>query len=337
MAATACNTRRQQAENPFFQVWETPYGVPPFDKILPEHYEPAFKYAMQEHLDEIGAIASSKDEPTFENTLGAYDRSGLMLERVGLVFEMLCSAEINDEMREIQEKITPKLSEHRDIPFYHSARIKSVFDRRAELNLDADQLRLTERIYNDFVRAGAQLDSKQKKRLRQINSELASMSVDFGNHTLAETNAFKMILEEPQTAGLPEDVKASARQRAIDEGLGEGKYLMTLDTPSRLAVLTYSILRELREQMYKAYVERGNHGDANDNKELVQQFARLRNEKAKLLGYSDFSTYVISDQMAGTPAAVYKLLDEIWTPALDKAKAPPICENNKGFLAGFVQ
>ena len=322
MTATSCADRKPQSVNPFFEEWTTPFGVPPFDKILPEHYMPACERAMATHMAEIEAITSNNDEPTFENTILAYDNSGLMLEQVRLVFDMLCSAELTEQMAAVQEQVAPLLSAHDDRILLNGdlfARIKAVYDRRHMLSMDAEQMRLVEKIYDDFVRAGALLSPEQKKRLAQINGELALLSVKFGNNVLAENNKFSLELNKEELDGIPAGVQDAALERARNAGLKD-KYLFTLDESSRIPFLTYSERRDLREKVYKAYIERGNHDDEFDNKSIVSDVARLRNEKARLLGYPDYASYSISAQMAGTPERVYALLDEIWDPALERAK-----------------
>ncbi len=322
MTVTSCFDRKSQPANPFFEEWTTPFGVPPFDKILPEHYMPAFERAMATHVAEIEAIKSNNDEPTFENTILAYDNSGLELEQVRLIFDMLCSAEMSEQMAAVQEQVAPLLSAHDDRILHDGAlfaRIKSMYDRRGALSLDAEQLRLVEKIYDDFVRAGALLSPEQKERLAVINGELALLSVKFGNNVLAENNRFSLVLDEKDLDGIPAGVRDAAQDRARNAGMKD-KYLFTLDESSRIPLLTYSDRRDLREKVYKAYIERGNHDDEYDNKAIVGDMARLRNEKAHLLGYPDYASYAISAQMAGTPARVYKLLDTIWTPALERAK-----------------
>ena len=322
LMTTGCNQRKEVAENPFFEEWETPYGVPPFDRIRPEHFLPAFQRAMSIQEAEIDAIKSNGDQPSFENVILAYDRSGLMLEQVGLVFNMLCSADVNDQLLAAKEQAMPLLAAHRDNILLDEVlfdKIKAVYDRRGSLGLDAVQTRLVEKIYGKFVRAGALLDPQQKERLRQINGELALLPVKFGNNVLRATNDFMLKLTEKQLDGLPASVQGMAREKAAELGLNDA-WVVTLDAPSRIPFLTYSTQRDLREQLYKAYIDRCNEGSEYDNRSLVNDFARLRNEKARLLGYPSYAAYVTADEMAGTPAAVYELLNEVWTPALDRAK-----------------
>ena len=245
-----------------------------------------------------------------------------MLEQVGLVFNMLCSADVNDQLLAAKEQAMPLLAAHRDNILLDEVlfdKIKAVYDRRGSLGLDAVQTRLVEKIYGKFVRAGALLDPQQKERLRQINGELALLPVKFGNNVLRATNDFVLKLTDKQLDGLPASVQGIAREKAAELGMNDA-WVVTLDASSRIPFLTYSARRDLREQLYKAYIDRCNEGSEYDNRSLVNDFARLRNEKARLLGYPSYAAYVTADQMAGTPAAVYELLNEVWTPALDRAK-----------------
>ena len=317
-----CNQGEELLPNPFFEQWTTPYGVPPFESIKNYHYQPAFGRAMSLHLEEIEAIVAQDDEPTFENTVAAMDRSGRMLSDVSNVFGMICAAETNDELQELEGIIMPQLAAHSDAILMNAklfARVKVVYDTRLSHDLEADQIRLTEKIYNNFVRSGALLDSEKKARLMQINEELSALSVRFGSNVLAENNNYVMYQTDKEVVELPASVKDAARLKAKELG-GEGKYAFTLHKPSLIPFLTFSPNRKGREEIYRAYINRCNNGNEYDNKQIIDDMIRLRTEKAHLLGYNSFAEYVVSDQMAATPKAVYTLLDEIWTPALERAK-----------------
>ena len=319
---TMCKNEKIVGENPFFVEWQTQYGVPPFDKIEAKHYLPAFEQAISIQNAEIAAIVENNSEATFENSVLAFDNSGKLLTQVSLVFSMICSAEITPELQELQETIFPMLTGHYDKMMLNDGlfqRVKSVYDVRASIDLDADQKRLLELTYNSFVRSGALLDDKTKDRLKQINEELSMLSVKYGNNILAENNNFVLELGKDELEGLPSGVKSAAQERAEDMGM-KNKWVFTLQKPSLLPFITYSDERELREKIYTAYLNRGNNGDAYDNKALVNDFIRLRTEKAHLLGFDSYADYVISDQMAKSPKAVYSLLDQIWTPGLERAK-----------------
>lgn len=335
---TGCKSDKENLPNPFFEEWTTPYGVPPFDRIRAYHYEPAFERAMSLHDEQIEAITAETDEPTFANTLAAYDASGRMLDDVSNIFSMLCAADTSERMQEIEERMMPRLAAHYDKILMNDAlfaRIKQVYDKRNSTDLTPDQLRLTEKVYDDFVRSGALLGGEDKARLKQINEELSVASVRFGNNILAENNAFELVLSSDDLDGLPASVRDAARSAASEKGL-DNKYLFTLHKPSLIPFLTYSSRRDLRKQMYEAYLNRCNRNDEYDNKQLVNDMIRLRTEKAHLLGYRSYAEYVTADQMAGSPKNVYALLDEIWTPALEKAKSE-LAEMEGLFRADFSE
>ena len=322
MTLVSCKSDKHAGENPFFAEWNTPYGVPPFDRIAPEHFLPALERGMSLHDAEIDAITSDNDAPTFENVILAYDRSGRMLAQTELIFGMLCAAENTPEMQALQERVMPLLAAHADKILLNEKlfeRVKAVYDRRGALELDAEQSRLLEKTYRDFVRAGALLDAEQKARLKAINGELSLAAVKFGQNILAENGNYALVLESADLDGIPSNVRDQAREKAEATGK-KGKYVFTLHRPSLIPFLTYSQKRELREEIYKAYLNRCNNGDEYDNKQLINDFIRLRTEKAHLLGYPSYADYVVADEMAGTTDAVYKLLNEIWTPALERTK-----------------
>ena len=322
MTLVSCKSDKHAGENPFFAEWNTPYGVPPFDRIAPGHFLPALERGMSLHDAEIDAITSDNDAPTFENVILAYDRSGRMLAQTELIFGMLCAAENTPEMQALQERVMPLLAAHADKILLNEKlfeRVKAVYDRRGALELDAEQNRLLEKTYRDFVRAGALLDAEQKARLKAINGELSLAAVKFGQNILAENGNYALVLESADLDGIPSNVRDQAREKAEATGK-KGKYVFTLYKPSLIPFLTYSQKRELREEIYKAYLNRCNNGDEYDNKQLINDFIRLRTEKAHLLGYPSYADYVVADEMAGTTDAVYKLLNEIWTPALERAK-----------------
>jgi peptidyl-dipeptidase Dcp len=320
----SCGDRNRNADNPFFAAWDTPFGVPPFDRILPEHFVPAIEEGMRLENEEIRAIVESRDEPSFENVILAYDRSGLFLSRVATVFYGLNGANTNDELEAINRQITPMLSRHSsgiamDPGLF--ARVKAVYDRRESLGLDALQRRLLDEVYKDFERSGAALSEPDQARLKEIDERLSMLELDFGNHLLADTKEFVLTIgDEADLAGLPRSsidaAAAAARERGVDSA-----WVFTLDKPSWIPFLQYSTRPALRERLYEGYLTMGMRGGANDNRRIVEQIVQLRIEKAHLLGFESWSDYVLDRVMAGTPARVYELLDRIWTPALDRAKA----------------
>ncbi|MBR6720846.1 MAG: M3 family metallopeptidase [Alistipes sp.] len=318
----SCNQQvAESTDNPLLVEWTTEFGVPPFDKIRTEHYQPAFEAAMQEHRDEIDAIVANEAEPSFENVIVAMDNAGLNLARVNLLFGMLSASDLDDEMQQVQNTMMPVLEEHYNTIMLNDAlfeKVKAVYDKRNTLKLDAVQLRLVEKTYNDFVRSGALLQGEAKERLMAINSELSTLTIRFGNNLLAENGNFVLELNALQVADLPENVRIQAQEAAA--AMGKEGFVFTLDKPSMLPFLTYSTNRDLRRELYNGYLMRCNNDDEYDNKQIIKDMTRLRVEKAKLLGYDSYAAYVTADQMAGTPEAVYDLLDEIWEPALESAK-----------------
>ena len=307
--------------NPLLDEWTTEFGIPPFDKIETKHFEPAFEQAMKMHNQEIEAIVANESEPTFENTIVAMDNAGIKLWELNLIFGMLSSSDLDEEMQEIQNRMMPAIEKHYNSIMLNEAlfeRVKAVYQNRKSLNLDDVQLRLVEKNYNDFVRSGALLEGEAKERLMEINAELAELSIRFGNNLLAENGSFFLLLDASQVADLPEGVRNQAAEAA--KSMGKEGFVFTLDKPSMLPFLTYSKNRDLRRELYNGYIMRCNNDNEFDNKQLAEDMARLRVEKANLLGFKSYSHYVTDDQMAGNPEAVYKLLNEIFEPALESAK-----------------
>ena len=307
--------------NPLLDEWTTEFGIPPFDKIETKHFEPAFEQAMKMHNQEIEAIVANESEPTFENTIVAMDNAGIKLYELNLIFGMLSSSDLDEEMQKIQNRMMPAIEKHYNSIMLNEAlfeRVKAVYQNRKSLNLDDVQLRLVEKNYNDFVRSGALLEGEAKERLMEINAELAELSIRFGNNLLTENGSFSLLLDASQVADLPEGVRNQAAEAA--KSMGKEGYVFTLDKPSMLPFLTYSKNRDLRRELYNGYIMRCNNDNEFDNKQLAEDMARLRVEKANLLGFKSYSHYVTDDQMAGNPEAVYKLLNEIFEPALESAK-----------------
>lgn len=313
----------QMSENPFFSEWTTPFGAPPFDRIRVEHFKPAILEGIRRHKEEIKAIAENSEPPTFENTLEALDRSGLFLDRVEKVMENLLSAHTSDELQAVAQEVAPILSAHYDEIFLNPRlfdRIQKVYEQKDTLKLDSEQRQLLERFYRDFVRAGARLDEAKKARLKEINQELAVLELKFAENVLKETNAFTLVIDNPaDVEGLPPNVVAAAAEAAKERGM-TGRWVFTLHKPSLMPFLQYSPRRELREKIFKAYINRGNNGNDHDNKPLIARTIALRIEKARLLGYKTWADYVLEEKMARTPENVYKFLDRIWKPAVKKAR-----------------
>ena len=313
----------QTGQNPFFTEWDTPFGTPPFEKIKEGHFMPAFEEGMRQGRMEIDAVVDNPESPTFENTMEALERSGELLTKVNNVFFNLSSAHTNDSLQSIAKTIAPLLSKYRDDILLNDRlfqRIKILYDQKDDLNLTEEQNMLLEKRYKDFVRGGANLSEEKKARFREINEELSLLSVQFGENVLKEDNAFELVIDnEDDLAGLPEAVITGAAEAAVDRG-HEGKWVFTLHRPSMTPFLQYSEKRELREQIFKAYISRGNNDDALDNKEILTRIAALRVERAKLLGYKTHAHFILEENMAKEPKNVYDLLYQLWKPALKRAK-----------------
>ena len=316
-------TENTEANNPFFAEYTTPFGVPPFDQIELEHYKPAFLQGMEEQVKEIAQIVNQTAEPDFENTIAALDQSGALYRKVGIVFGGQNSANTNEEMQNLSRELSPLQSKHRDDISLNPAlfaRVKAVYDKRESLGLNKEQTKLLEETYKSFVRGGANLNEADQAKLRELNSEIAMLQLTFGQNMLNETNDFKLAIEnEADLAGLPESLIANGAAVAKANGM-EGKWVYTLHNPSVMPFLQYADNRELREKIFNGYINRGNNGNAADNKEVVRKLISLRLEKAKLMGYEDYASFVLEERMAKNADNVYKLLNEVWTPTLVKAK-----------------
>jgi peptidyl-dipeptidase Dcp len=317
----ACTAQQQ---NPFLAEYDTPHGVPPFDEIKLEHFKPAFEEAMKLQLAAIDEIVGNPEPATFENTVVAFERSGDLLTKVSNVFRGLNSANTNEEMQALAKEMAPVQSKHRDkIRFNEDlfARVEAVYNQRETLNLTPEQYKLLDDYYKYFVRGGAKLGAEEKAKLAEINEELSVLSLQFGENILKETNRFELVIEsEEDLAGLPDAVGQGAAEAAAERG-HEGKWVFTIHKPSMLPFLQYSIKRDLREKIFKAYINMGNHDDELDNKDIAARIAALRVERANLLGYETYSHYILDENMAKEPGTVYEFLYRIWTPALNRAKA----------------
>lgn len=324
LASCKSNKKENTSNNPFLTAYTTPFEVPPFDKIDTSHYIPAFTEGMKQHNAEIDSIVNNPEAPTFENTILKFDKSGKLLTKVSNVFFNLTEAVSNDRMQEIAREIQPQLSKHYDEISMNEKlfeRIKAVYDKRKESGLDPQQIRVTEKHYNDFIRRGAGLPKDKQEELKKINSELSTLGLKFGENVLAETNKnFKLVVDKKEDlAGLPESVIEAAAASAKEKGL-DGKWVFTLDKPSLIPFMQYADNRDLREKLYRAYFMRGDNGDNFDNKEIIAKIAKLRVKKAQLLGYKSWAAYVIDENMAKTPEAVDQFLMKLWKPAIAIAK-----------------
>ena len=309
--------------NPFIDKYTTPYEVPPFDKIKNADYLPAFTEGMKQHDAEISAIAGNSGEPSFTNTIEALDRSGELLTRVTAVFMNVKEANTNDSLNQIAEQVAPLLSQHHDAIYLNEslfARIKKIYESKESQNLNSEQQRLLSETYKRFVRGGANLTPEKKEELKKINEQLALLDLKFDNNLLAETNRFKLVIDKKEDlAGLPENVVAGAAEVAKATG-NEGKWVFTLQKPSWIPFLTYSEKRELREKLYRAMFMRGNNNNENDNKAVINQYINLRLQKANLMGFENWASFIVDDNMAKKPSNVYDLLYKVWKPAISRAR-----------------
>jgi peptidyl-dipeptidase Dcp len=313
----------KESPNPFFQTWTTPYGIPPFEQIKYEHYLPAFEEGMNQQKAEIEEICNNLEEPTFENTCEALEYSGGLLQQVASIFFNLEGACNSPEMEDIAETVAPKLSAHSDDISLNAAlfaRIKVVFDKKDELNLDPVELRLLEEQYKDFVRGGALIPEEQQPRFREINERLALLSIKFGNNVLKASNGYKLVVEDKaRLEGMPENALAGALDLGNSEEATKGKYVFTIQLPSYEPLLQYCKDRELRKEIWTAYATRC-ISDSLSNLDVIEETVNLRIERAKMFGFETHADFVLDNTMAKTPQAAYNLLAQMWKPAIKKAK-----------------
>ncbi len=331
------NVMVQAESNPFFGKYKTPFETPPFDKIKTEHYEPAFKRGIAELKADIEKIANNSEPATFENTIVALDRSGELLNRVSGAFFNVLSANANDEMMEISQRISPDLTESSNNIYLNEklfARVKAVYDQRQSLNLSVEDARLLDETYRAFQESGATLSAEDKEKYRALTTELSLLSLQFDQNALKDQNRFEMLLtDEKDIAGLPESIREAAAHLAKEKGK-EG-WLFTLDAPSYVPFMRYADSRALREKMYRAYMSTGNKGDEYDTKEIIRKLVNDRLALAQLMGYLNYAAFELSHKMAKNADNVYKLLNQL----LDAYKPVAINEYNavQGFAMGMEQ
>jgi len=312
-----------QPENILLQKWETPLRTPPFDGIKSEHFMPAFLEAMAVEKAEVEAVANNEEEPTFKNTIEALEKSGKLLDRVSRVFNCLNEANTNDELQNISREVAPLRAKHNDDINLNKAlfaSIKQIYEQKEGLGLTNEQDTLLENYFLRFVRSGANLNDEDKGELRRINEELSNLYVKFQQNHLQQTNAIGLVIDKDEDlAGLPDDVVQAAAEMAKARGM-EGKWVITLQKPSFIPFLMNSEKRELREIVFKAYINRCNNNDEYDNKKLISRIAALRVRRANLLGYKTHADYVLERNMAKKPETVYRFLNDLWIPATRRAK-----------------
>ncbi len=317
MAAVSCQ------RNPLLEEWNTPFGIAPFSEIKVEHYKPAVLKAIEEHNKEIQAIINNPEAPTFENTIVALDNAGSLFERIYSVFGNETSINSTPEVMAVETELTPIVSAHfNEISMNEKLfeRVKAVYDNRESLNLEPDQMRLLTETFKDYERSGATLPADKKEELKAINARMSELELLFGQNALKETADFTLVVEnEKDLAGLSKMQIDAAAARAEEKGMG-GWWVFGLDNASVMPFLQFADNRDLRTKMMNGYLMRGNNDNENDNKAIVVELVNLRNRKAHIMGYDNLAQFVLEDRMAKTPEAVYNLLDNLWTPALNAAR-----------------
>jgi peptidyl-dipeptidase Dcp len=330
LAASSCATGPtgptgpEATANPFFEDWTAlPFQAPPFDRIKTEDFTPAFERGMAEHAAEIVAIAGNPAPPTFANTIEAMELSGQTLNRVSSVFFNLTGSNTDEALQAIELNMAPRLSRHNSEINLNPAlfaRIDALYQRRTELGLAPDQLRLLERYHLDFVRAGARLDEAGRTRLGAVDEQISTLSTQFDQNLLADTAAWTMTLTgDADLAGLPDALRSAALQAGADLG-HPNTYVITLQRSSVEPFLQYSTRRDLRERAFRAWAARGDNGNQWDNRVIIRQLLTLRTERAHLLGYPNYASYALDDRMAKTPEAAYALMRRVWAPAVARAE-----------------
>ncbi len=311
-----------ESNNPFFQEWDTPYGIPPFDRIRNEDYRPAFERGIQQRRADIAAIRDNPEPPTFENTLVALELAGPLLTRVDYTFGNISNTDTNEELQALEVEINPLLTREDDAMYLDPvlfARVQTVWEQRDALALDEQGLRLVELTHREFLRRGAALDAEAKARLKEINARISELNTEFAQNLLKETNAFELVVTDADDlAGLPDNMIGSAHAKAEARGRPEA-WVFGLDRGTFEGFMTFSDRRDLRGQMYAAYRARGGQGGPNDNRDITIEIVRLRAEEARLLGYPNFAAYQLDNRMAKTPEQAQEFLLEVWQPGLQKA------------------
>ena len=323
VAASAGCTSEEKSDNPFFNKYDTPFEMPPFEIIKAAHFMPAFLKGFEEQRKEIQEIINNHDKPTFNNTLKALEYSGQLLNKVGDVFSPFNSANTNDSLQKINKELSPLFSRHNDDIILNDSlfqRIRYVNEHKGDFNLTEEEKKILDDTYKSFVRSGAALKGYDKAKLRKINEELSLLSVQFGENLLAETNGYKLILDkEEDLAGLPDGVisQAAAMANSLEH---VNKWVFTLQVPSMTPFLQYSSRRDLREKLFTGYFMKGDNDNDRDNKSIISRIARLRIERAHLLGYDSYADFVLEKNMAKTPEKVTEFLGKVWEAAVPVAK-----------------
>ena len=308
--------------NPFFETWSTPFGAPPFDLIDADHYLPAFQKALADHRAEIAVIATHPAAPDFENTIVALEKSGSLLTRIEWTFSNLVSVDNSEALQAIEMEMAPILAKHWNEIYMNAAlfaRIENLFVRRSDLGLDTEQGRVLGRYYLDFVRAGAKLTGEKKQRLAEITERLATLGTQFAQNVLADEQSVVFPLQEADIEGLPDFAKQAAAALATELKIS-APYAVTTGRSSAEPFMQFAARRDLREKIFTAWTQRGANANANNNSEVMAETVHLRTERAELLGYKNFAEYKLDDTMAKTPGEARALLEQVWQPALARAR-----------------
>ncbi len=319
---TACKSKPEtDKNNPFFSEYATPFNVPPFEKIMARHYMPAFEKGMEEGRKDIQRLIKNREEPNFENTIGALDKAGDLLTKVSSVFFAQASANTSDSLKTIEIEISPRLAGYNDEIRLNPdlfKRIKKVYDTQESQNLTPEQKFILENLYKEFVRNGANLSKQDQDTLKKINQRISVLSVKFSQKVLEETNNYKLFVDKDGLAGLPGPLVDAAYEAARAAGR-EGQWAFTTHRPSIFPFLQYSENRDLRRELFNAYINRGNNGNEYDNNQVLAEIVKLRAQRAKLLGYKAHSDLVLEPRMAKNPGNVYNLLNNLWNKAIPVA------------------
>lgn len=308
--------------NPFFETWSLPFGAPPFDRIAPEHFGPAFERGLREHCAEIAAIADNPALPSLENTIIALEESGRLLARVDLVFSNLASSHTNDALQAIEREMAPVLARHWNEIYLNERlfrRIDALFNDRKASKLDGESLRVLERYHLDFVRAGAKLEGNARARLAEISERLAALGTDFSQNVLADEQDFVLPLSEEEVAGLPDYARAAAEETAKERSV-DAPFAITTARSSVEPFLQFASRRDLRERVFRAWTARGNNDNPHNNLGIIAETVKLRSERARLLGYPTFAHFKLADTMARTPETARGLLEQVWPRARERAR-----------------
>ena len=309
--------------NPLLAPWTAPYGLPPFDALRPEHFEPALRAAMHEHLSELAAIAADAAPPAFDNTVAAFDRAGQRLDQLAAVFYGLTASATSPALQAVQRALAGPMAAHHSAVYTNLAlfaRVDALHTRRAALGLNGEQLRLLERMQLDFVRAGSQLPKAERARYAQVMEALARLTTRFAQNVLHDESTWQLVLTgDADLRGLPAFLRAAASQAAADRGVAG--HLITLSRSLVVPFLTFSERADLREQAWRAWTGRGENAGTHDNREVARDILRLRREQAALMGRSCYADHALADTMAGSRAAVQQLLGEVWPRALKAVRA----------------